>query len=319
MMQFLSALPAVLGLTGFVVYYFLLRNRGGDRITLDIVGKLRRDAPERLPPHPEKLDPAALSRLIEGDAALRAKVSEQDFVLLRDALRQQFVTSLVVYAICGTIFLAGVGLYAYLSLRPHPVSISSISVESDNPAAKGVPVDLDDLRVRWSATGDPEDVKVSLENVDAARRSQPKTVRSTEGTIVFSPGEYHEILIDRGHGGRNRLRVLFQTAESEFVSPEFAVLVGTTILAVHLEPLRVKIMGTIDNSAIDYYDFKAKLLIWTRKPGRPPEPIAYGGSIPYGRNDVMLDPGVRYSWDTAKLIYLGPDDSRTIRTQMLGF
>lgn len=35
--KFLSSLPALLGLTGFIVYYFLARHRGGDRITSEII------------------------------------------------------------------------------------------------------------------------------------------------------------------------------------------------------------------------------------------------------------------------------------------
>ncbi len=319
MIQFLSALPAVLGLTGFVVYYFLLRNRGGDRITLDIIAKLRREAPERLPPHPEKLDPQALTKLIENDAALRAKVSDQDFTLLRDALRQQFVTSLVVYAICAAVFVTGIGLYIYLAIRPKPVVISSISEESVDPAAHGLPVDIDGLRVHWSQAGDPEDIRLSLENMNTAGRTGAKTVRSTEAQAVFSPDDYHDILSDRRHGGHNRLRVVFQTASAEFVSPEFDMAVGTTILAARLEPLRVKIMGTIDNSAIYNYDFEAKLLLWASRPGQPAAPVTYGGNIRYGHNDVLLSPDLHYRWDTAKLVYFGPDDLRTVRTQLLGF
>jgi hypothetical protein len=118
-MQFLSSLPALLGITGFVVYYFISRNRGGDRITLDIVAKLRREVPERFPPEATKLDSATLAKLVESDTILRSKVGEQDFQLLRDALRQQFITSVIVYGLCAFIFLAGTGLYVYVSIRPH--------------------------------------------------------------------------------------------------------------------------------------------------------------------------------------------------------
>jgi hypothetical protein len=69
-MKFLGSLPALLGLTGFIVYYFLLRNRGGDKITVEIVAKLRATIPERLPADPKKLSPSALAALIEGDAQL---------------------------------------------------------------------------------------------------------------------------------------------------------------------------------------------------------------------------------------------------------
>jgi hypothetical protein len=318
-MQLLSSMPALLGLTGFVVYYFLTGNRAGDRITLDIVAKLRREAPERLPAGADKLDAAALSNLIEGDARIRDKVSEQDFQLLRDALRQQFITSLTVYAVCGVIFLSGVALFVYMSVRPTPVVLSSISVESTDPAAKGLPNDLDGLRVRWSSIGDPEDVSVALEAMDVQRRTAPKTVKSTEGELVFSPDEYKAILTNRSHGGQNRMRVVVQTARSTYTSPEFAMHVGTTILAAHVEPLRVKIMGMIDNRAIDFYDFEAKLVIWAALSGQPPQPITYGGQIKYGHNDFALDAKLQYDWKSAKLVYFGPEDLRVVREELLGF
>ncbi len=318
-MQFLSALPALLGLTGFVVYFFLARNQAGDRITLDIVGKLRREAPGSLPKGSDKLDAANLAKLIESDATLRAKVSEQDFQLLRDALRQQFVTSLTVYGACGLIFLAGVALFVYMTVRPTPVSLSSISVESTDPVAEGLPVDLDGLRVRWSSQGDPDDIAVALEAMETGRRTRAKTVHSGEGQVQFDPEEYSNVLVNRSHGGENRMRAVIQTAKSAFISPEFSMHVGTTILAAHLEPVRVKIMGLIDNKAIDFYDFEAKLVLWGSSSGQALSPFTYGGKIKYGKNDFLLDSKVTYDWSTAKLVYFGPDDRRLVRTQLLGF
>jgi hypothetical protein len=318
-LQFLSSLPALLGLTGFVVYFFLARNRTGDRITLDIINKLRREAPDRLPAGADKIDAAALANVIESDARIRAKVSDQDFQLLRDALRQQFITSLTVYATCGVIFLAGIALFVHMSVRPVPITLSSISVESTDPLAKGLPVDLDDLRVHWSSVGDPEDLNVALEEMDNQRRTAPKTVNSTEGEFVFRPDDYKAILQNRNHGGQNRMRVVVQTAKSVFPSSEFAMHVGTTILAARLDPSRVKIMGMIDNRAIDFYDFEAKLLVWAASPGQSPEPITYGGQVKYGKNDFALDPNLKYDWHSIKLVYFGPDDVRTVRTELLGF
>ena len=318
-MKFLSSLPALLGLTGFVVYYFLLRNRGGDKITVDIVAKLRRDMPERLPAHPEALSPAALTQLIEGDAQLQSKVSEQDFQLLRDALRHQFITSVIVYGMCFLVFLAGVGLYVYVSTRVVPVSLTSISTESTDPTAGDLAVDLDGVRIRWSATGDPEDIAVSLEAMDSHRRTAPKSVRSTESQIVFSAAEYRPILSNREHAGVNRLRAVLQTEQMSFFSPEFPMHVGTTILAVHIEPMRIKIAGMIDNTAIPNYDFEAKLLLWARVSKQELAPFTYGGTIKYGHNDFLLEPALAYEWSTAKLVFLGPDDRRVVRTQILGF
>jgi hypothetical protein len=156
--------------------------------------------------------------------------------LLRHALRQQFVTSIVVYAACGLIFLAGIGLYAYRSSRPTPLSLSSITAESTDPAAERLPVDLDSPQVRWSSQGDPEDIEVALEQMDTQRRTGAKTVHSTEGQVIFQPDEYNGTLKDRDHGGQNRFRVVIQTAKQAFLSPEFNMRVGTPILAARIEP-----------------------------------------------------------------------------------
>lgn len=304
--QFLSTLPAVLGLTGFAVYYFLLRNRSGDRITLDIIGKLRQSGADRLPGS-ASLDPSALAKLLESDVALRSKISEQDFRLLRDALRQQFLVSLLVYGLCALMFAAGLSLYVYTGNRPVPLTISSIAAESADPAAESLPVDIDTLRVTWTASGDPEDVAVSLETLDGLRRTAVKTVRSTEAQVLFSPEDFQRILPNRNRGGQNRLRVLIQSTKSVFSSREFLMRVGITILAVHIEPLRIKISGIIDNQAIPNYDFDAKLLLWATAPHQQPAPVTYGGHIQYGQNDLHLDPALHYDWSTAKLAFLGPD------------
>jgi hypothetical protein len=224
-----------------------------------------------------------------------------------------------VYSLCGLAFIAGIGLYAYVSLRPIPLSISSISAESASPSSEGIPVDLDDLRVRWSAVGSAEDIAVALEELDSHRRTPAKTVRSNEGQVVFLADEYHGILTNRQLGGQNRMRAVFQAQQSAFVSNEFSMRVGTTILAVHIEPLRIKIVGVIDNEAIVNYNFEAKLLVWVRAPNQEPAPVIYGGTIQYGRNDFSLDPALQYDWNTVKLTFLGPDDRRVVRTQLLGF
>lgn len=318
-LEFIASLPALLAITGFVVYYILKRNRTGDRITLEIVGKLRREHPDRLPSGAEKLTPAALARLVQHDSALRAKVSEQDFTLLRDTLRHQFITLTLVYSLCAVVFLSGVGLYAYVSSRPQPLKISSISAASTDPAANGLPVDLDDRRIRWLAAGDPEDVAVSLEAMDTQQRTRAKTVRSSNSQVIFSPDDYRDLLANRSHGGENRLRVVIQSAKAIFVSPDFELHVGTTILAVRMDPLRIKITGMIDNSAIPFYDFDAKLLLWANAAGAAPSPLTIGGAITYGNSDFELDASLHYRWDTAKLMYFGPDDPRTVRTQLLNF
>lgn len=113
-LELLASLPALLGVTGFVIYYLLRRGHVGDPVTLKIIERLRREWPDRLSTAGGRLSPVHLARLIEQDATLREAISEQDFKLLHTALRQQFLRSVVVYVLCGVLFLSGVALYVSL-------------------------------------------------------------------------------------------------------------------------------------------------------------------------------------------------------------
>lgn len=320
-LQFLGSLPALLGFTGFVIYYFIQRNQGGDQVTLTIVGKLRAAAADRLPPEAERFDAGTLAKFIEGDNLLRSKISEQDFQLLRDALRQQFITSLVVYGACGVIFVAGILFYVYLNPPAKPVTLNDFGVESVNPLAKGIPVDLDELQVRWAATGDPEDLQISLQEMEKNRQTPSKTVRSTNGQVNFSVDDYKSILLPQKRNGQNRLRVVARSQEQTFYSPEFFIRAGITIAAFRFaEKQEIRIAALINNAVIDSYDFEAKLIVWgKRKPGNRVDIFPFGGKINNGQRAFPIDPGVDYDWPGATVGYLGPDDIRLVRTERVGF
>ncbi|MEO6786804.1 MAG: hypothetical protein ABI318_11785, partial [Chthoniobacteraceae bacterium] len=87
---FLSSLPAILGLTGFIVLWFLRNNSRGDATTRQILDKVRRDAPE-VARHFEGLKGKQLENVILKDQALKGVLSEADNQLLRQAISQQFI------------------------------------------------------------------------------------------------------------------------------------------------------------------------------------------------------------------------------------
>lgn len=316
---FLTSLPALLGLTGFVIYYLVRRGRGANQVTLKIVAKLRRTSPGRLPSGAEKFDTTTLAKLIDSDAGLRAQVDAQDFQLLRDALRQDFLSGLAVYGLCAVVFFGGLAFYVWSLSLPHAVSISSIGAESTDSRARDAAVDLDSLKIHWLSSGDPEDVSVALQAMDTTRQTVSRTVRSSDGSITIQPADYYDILTNRDHGGQNLLRVVVQSSKKAFYSPAFPMYVATRILAARMDARRIKIVAMIDDSPIPFYDFEAKLLLWGRQPGQKPAPITYGGNIHYGRNDIHLDPNVTYDFSSAKLLYFGPDDSRFVRTELFNF
>ena len=80
-------------------------------------------------------------------------------------------------------------------------------------------------------------------------------------------------------------------------------------------------MGTIDNRAIDNYNFEAKFLVWASSPDRELEPVTIpsDGKILYGKNDFALDPKTKYDWTQKKFVYFSPDDPKIVRVEYLGF
>jgi hypothetical protein len=82
---FLSALPALLGLAGFVVYQVLGAHKSGDEISRRIVEKLRSGVTRDVMPD-QRLTPRQVERLLEKQQSFRKLVGEQDFHLLKQAL-----------------------------------------------------------------------------------------------------------------------------------------------------------------------------------------------------------------------------------------
>jgi hypothetical protein len=108
---FLSALPALLGLAGFVLYQLLGANRAGDEITRRIIDKLRSATEANGAPLDQRLTPKQLGRLLEQQQRLRKVVGQHDFVLLKQALSQQFVQTILVYVL--TLGFCGWSVYLY--------------------------------------------------------------------------------------------------------------------------------------------------------------------------------------------------------------
>jgi len=107
-------------LAGFVLYQVLGANKSGDEISRRIVEKLRTAAPKEFKPD-QRLNAKQVERLLEHGERLKALVGEQDFRLLKQALTQQFVISLVVYLL-GLGFCAW-SVYLFAQPTPKPASV----------------------------------------------------------------------------------------------------------------------------------------------------------------------------------------------------
>lgn len=311
MYEFLAGLPAILGIVGFVVYKLLEANKQGSQLSQDIVAKLRVEQPERFRGH-SQLDSESLLELLQQDSELRSKISDQDFQLLQQSLSQAHLQTIVVYVICTLLFLVGAALFTYQLVQPEPLEISNISMSSTHENSSGIPVDTDPLEVRWESNGPEKELRVSLANVDSGERGRELHALSTDGRTRFSSQDYSSILVNRNFPGINRVRVILQSEKKVFRSDPFDLHVGLTVMAINFGE-RLKIAATIDNSLYQSYNFEARLVVWEHD---GTSTLTVGGVIDGQRNFPLTDSGA-YKWQSAKIAYLGPDDPRFVRTQVI--
>lgn len=312
MYTFLAALPAVLGILGFVVYLLLRSSGRGDPETLRIIEKLRTEHPERFAVH-DKLTSTQLYGLLQKDQTLQREVGKQDFLLLGQALHQQFLKSLVVYVICAVLFLAGIVLFVYQVNRPRPTFLSNLRLLSTASAAAGLLVDLDAMRTTWQSDGEESEVVVYLENLDSGQRTRGLRTRSTAGEVALKRSDYLCLLSERRFRESNRVRVVAQCAERAFYSGEFSLHVGLTVLVVAFEK-SVKIAAIVDNALVQGYNFEARLAV--PKNGTL-EYLSLGGAVADGQREYAIASRSLYDWASAKIAYLGPDDPRLVRYEVL--
>lgn len=232
---------------------------------------------------------------------------------MQQALKQQHTSTLTVYSLCAILFIVGASLFTYQISKSAPLTIENVKISSNNPTAKGLPVDLDNLTVHWVAAGEPEELIIFLENIDTKERSRELSIRSDAGSVEFIKNDYPKLLSNREFLAWNRVRAVFQSKRESFYSNESKLYVGMKVVAVNFGE-KVKIGAMIDNSVLQRYNFEARLVAWKNDEA---DTISLGGSITNGQQDYPIENSDQYNWGRAKIAYLGPDDTRLIRTEVI--
>ena len=304
--EFLAGLPALLGIVGFVVYQILQHSGKPNAVISAIVEKLRLAAPERMPD--QRLTASAVDRLLRRDDGLRHLVSEQDFALVKKVLNQQFVTSLVVYLLCGGLCVFGVLQYVR---QQTATRISDIAVVG--PGGAQALVDLDPLNVSWKTEGEPQRVRAYLENVLDGSRSKIYTTDSTDRSVTFCPDDYKSVRASREKGGHSGIRVVLEAPKQVFRSEKFDLLVGVQLLLV-ADTKTATLAATIDNVLVQGYTYEAQVVLPQKKSLAP---VVFGGTIT-SKKDWPLKKPDSIDWTSIKIVFFAPPlDRNTVRPSYL--
>ena len=124
-MDFLTTLPAILGIVGFVIFLILKKSITEDPIIKSVLEKLKYNEPTFY--HSiDSLNKSDKVKVLKTDYKLREKISEGDRRLLDKSLTNQFRTNIFVYTLCTLLLIIGILLY----LRPVPLNINSVQIQN---------------------------------------------------------------------------------------------------------------------------------------------------------------------------------------------
>ncbi len=148
-------------------------------------------------------------------------------------------------------------------------TIYDIAVSNPNEKGEGILLDLDPIQIIWKSKGEPIEIELCLENARTNKRTNRIKVLSTESQYTFETQllviPYKEILETRFPGETNRIRVVIFTKDKTFISKEFDLYVGILYLVLGEKPNIIKTIPLVDNTSIQAYSFKPKLIMFSGK------------------------------------------------------
>jgi hypothetical protein len=111
------------------------------------------------------------------------------------------------------------------------------------------------------------------------------------------------------------VRVAARTKLGVVKSEEFVLRVGLKVPAVPVrEDHEVWGVAMIDNTSLPNYHYQAKLIVW---PQAAAVPVSFGDDMHTPKTVFPVANHDQLNWNTAKIAYYGPDDSRLVRTGLL--
>tara|TARA_R110002096_G_scaffold422613_1_gene629276 strand:+ start:893 stop:1882 length:990 start_codon:yes stop_codon:yes gene_type:complete len=260
MYSFLTSLPAILGIIGFIAYLILRKSAANDPVINSILEKLKYEEPSYYKDI-LKLSPSEKAKVLTDDTKLRELVSNEDRKIINRVITNHYRTNIVVYFLCGLLVIVGIYLYA----KPKPLKVDSIHIQNLDAKENDLVVDIDPIVVTWTSKGENGEVEVVLENIQTGKQTKRNRAMASDGSIKFLSDDYHnydKILSNRLPNSTNRIRAIVYSRSESFQSKPYELKVGVKIVSYPEGPNIIKFNAVIDQIIIHNFHFAPKVALF---------------------------------------------------------
>lgn len=260
MYDFLTALPAILGIVGFVIYLLVKKSISKDPVVNSILEKLKYEEPSYYKDI-LKLSPSEKSQILKSDNILREKISESDRKIINRIVTNHYRTNVFVYVICSLLLITGL----YLFVRPKPLNVSSIHIQNAEADDNDFIVDIDPITVTWTSNGQNDEVEVVLENIQTGKQTKRYRALASDGYMKFLSDDfynYDKILDNRIPNESNRIRAIIYSETETFNSKPYELKVGVKIICYPEASNSLRFNAIVDQYIIDNFHFAPKIALF---------------------------------------------------------
>lgn len=263
MYDFLSALPSILGIVGFVIYLLVKKSVSNDPVINSILEKLKYDEPSYYKDI-LKLSSSEKSKILKDDNRLREKISKSDRKIINRIVTNHYRTNVFVYIICSLLLITGI----YLYVRPKPLNVSSIHIQNAETDDNDLIVDIDPITVTWTSNGKNDEVEVVLENIQTGKQTERYRALASDGYIKFLSDNfynYDKILNNRIPNESNRVRAIIYSGTESFSSRPYELKVGVKIICYPETSNALRFNAIVDQYIIENFHFAPKIALFKDK------------------------------------------------------
>jgi hypothetical protein len=259
-LDFLSGLPAVLGIGGYFAFY-LARSRGNASPILKTIVEIIRHKGIALPGIDARLTAKQVFQLIQDKPELRRSLDTKDYALLESVMQRDERANLMAIVGLMLALLLSLAAYTYLQTgKPKIVSASLLSAPTAR-TSNFTANTIDDLKVEWVHSGENVPFTIRIINSNAPEFRVTKQIMSAEHTLRVSAMEARILWPKPTLDTKNQVRIEFSNDDGFKAFGPFEVEFALDLL-YFLEGNKLTIASMDGQGTLVPHSFEARCVVW---------------------------------------------------------